>query len=96
MCVRAVKALARLRACAGASEHLMIKYSIIVKSLMSQHISFPFENSGCSLISVYAFVQSNQGNCDLHTQHMILKVCMHKVLLNHCRATYPKTLLYDN
>ena len=39
MCVRAVKALARLRACAGVSEHLMIKYLISVKSLISQPIS---------------------------------------------------------
>ena len=95
MCVRAVKALARLRACVGASEHLMIKYLISVKkSHQSAHFftkqPFPFENSGCSLISVYALVQSNQGYCDLHTQHMIMKVCMHKVLLNRFRATYPK------
>ena len=39
MCVRAVKALVRLRTCAGASGHLMIKYSISVKSLTSQPIS---------------------------------------------------------
>ena len=64
------------------------------KSHQSAHFftkkPFPFENSGCSLISVYALVQSNQGYCDLHTQHMIMKVCMHKVLLNRFRATYPK------
>ena len=34
---------------------------------------FSFENSGCSLISVYAFVPSNQGYCDLHTQHMTME-----------------------
>ena len=39
---------------------------------------FSFQNSGCSLISVYAFVPSNQGYCDLHTQRMTMKVCMHK------------------
>ena len=37
MCVCAVKALARLRACVGASEHLMIKYLISVISLQSSH-----------------------------------------------------------
>ena len=39
MCVQIVKALVRLRACAGASEHWMIKYSISVKGLRSQPIS---------------------------------------------------------
>ena len=57
---------------------------------------FSFENSVCSLISVHDFVQSNQGYCNMHKQHLIMKVCMHKVLLNHFRATYPKILLYDN
>ena len=51
---------------------------------------FSFENSVCSLISVHDFVQSNQGYCNMHKPHMIMKVCMHKVLLYHFRATYPK------
>ena len=55
---------------------------------------FSFENSGCSLSSVDAFVLSNQGKCDLHTQHMIMMVCMHKELLNRFRATpYKNTVI---
>ena len=91
MCVRAVKALAKLRVCAGASEHWMIKYSISVKSLMSYTKQlFSFENSGCSLMPVHASAQSNLGYCYLPTQHMNMIACMHRVRLNRFRATCPK------
>ena len=95
MCVRAVKALARLCACVGASEHLMIKYLISVKSLISQSISLQSSHFLLKIVTVLLFqfmrfIQSNQAYCDLHTQHMIMKVCMHKVLLKCFRATYPK------
>ena len=53
MCVRAVKAMARLSVCADASEHWMIKYLISVKSLMSHTKQpFSFENSGILLFQM--------------------------------------------
>ena len=69
----------------------MIKYLISVKSLMSHTMQlFSFENSGCSLISNHASAQSNLGYCYLHTQHMNMIACMHRVRLNRFRATCPK------
>ena len=86
-----MKALSRLRVCADASEHWMNKYSISVKSLMSNTKQlFSFENSGCSLISNQSSAQSNLGYCYLHTQHMNMIACMQKVRLNRLRATCPK------
>ena len=69
----------------------MIKYLISVKSLMSHTMQlFSFENSGCSLISNHASAQSNLGYCYLHTQHMNMIACMHRVRLNRFGATCPK------
>ena len=69
----------------------MIKYSISVKGLMSHTKQpFSFENSDCSLISIHASTQSNLGYCYLHTQHMNMIACMHRVGLNRFRATCPK------
>ena len=91
MCVRAVKALARLSVCADASEHWMIKYLISVRSLMSHTKQpFSFENSGCSLISNHASAQFNLGYCTLHTHHMNMIACMHRVRLISFGRICPK------
>ena len=56
MCVRAVKALARLRVCADASGALEDQIFNKCQSLMSHTMQlFSFENSGCSLILNYAY-----------------------------------------
>ena len=69
----------------------MIKYLISVKSLMSHTMQLlSFENSSCSLISNHASAQSNLGYCYVHTQHMNMIACMHRVRLNRFRATCPK------
>ena len=91
MCVRAVKTLTRLRVCADTSGALDDQILNKCQSLMSHTMQlFSFENSGCSLISNQASAQSNLGYCCLHTQHMNMIACMHRVRLNRFRATCPK------
>ena len=70
MCVRAVKALARLRVCADASEHWMNKYSISVKSLMSHTKQLFFLKIVAVLL--YQIVH-------LHSLILVIATCTHSI-----------------
>ena len=74
MCVRAVKALARLRACVGASEHLMIKYLISVKSLMSQPISLQSSQILLKIVAVLLFQFMR-----LYSLIRVIATCTHNI-----------------
>ena len=74
MCVRAVKALAKLRAFAAASEHLMIKYSISVKSLMSQPISLQSSRFLLKIVVVLLFQFMR-----LYSLIWVIATCTHNI-----------------
>ena len=74
MCVRAVTALARLRACTGASEHLMIKYLISVKSLISQPISLQSSHFLLKIVAVLLFQFMR-----LYSLTRVIATCTHNI-----------------
>ena len=74
MCVLEVEALARLRACADASEHLMIKYSISVKSLMSKPISLQSRHFLLKIVVVLLFQFMR-----LYSLIRVIATCTHNI-----------------
>ena len=74
MCVLAVEALARLRACEDASEHLMIKYSISVKSLMSKPISLQSSHFLLKIVVVLLFQFMR-----LYSLIRVIATCTHNI-----------------